>query len=368
MGLMKLIQLLIILLCFVQESKIQIISQKLEQSEITVGDKIKYTLVVEHNKDTVFTLVNQSSQLLNPKPIVMASENCEVYGPDVKQLKGLPAPRLSARNAQAGKSKQRNGILKLIEYKITVYEPGAYNIPPIIIKCRDANGREFSVMSQPLGFSVRSVRSNDAQTIRDIKAPEGVPRDITPYILILGIIIVGFIVATYFYFKRRKVSITVKPETVILQRLPHEIALEELHEIELMGLVAKGEIKEYCTRISDVIRRYIEKRYGIAAMELTTAKILDALETIWEHDDSITANEEDSLPYQRGGRGHVSPFDRGGILIDKIGDFLNACDSVKFAKYQPSADEAGNLLQQARKIVEIGISSAIEKDFEYNGE
>jgi hypothetical protein len=292
----------------------------------------------------------------------MASENCEVYGPDVKQLKSLPAPRLSARNAQAGKSKQRNGILKLIEYKITVYEPGAYNIPPIIIKCRDANGREFSVMSQPLGFSVRSVRSNDAQTIRDIKAPEGVPRDITPYILILGIIIVGFIVATYFYFKRRKVSITVKPETVILQRLPHEIALEELHEIELMGLVAKGEIKEYCTRISDVIRRYIEKRYGIAAMELTTAKILDALETIWEHGDLIVANEENSSLYQR----EIPPH--WGILIDKIGDFLNACDSVKFAKYQPNADEAYNLLQQARNIVEIGISSAIKKEFEDNGE
>lgn len=334
MGLVKSIQLFIMLFSFVQVSKIQIISQKLDLSDITIGDKITYTLVVEHDKDT---------QLLNPKPIVMASENCEVYGPEVKQLKG--------------KTKQRSGILKLIEYKLIAYEPGTYNIPPIVIQCRDANGREFSVMSQPLGFSVRSVRSNNAQTIRDIKGPEGVPRNITPYILILGTLIVGFSIAVYFYFRGRK-SVIVKPETVILQRLPHEIALEELREIELMGLVAKGEIKEYCTRISEVIRRYIEKSYGIAAMELTTAKVLDSLETILEYNDSIVVNERDSSLYQREIPPHSPLYQRGGKgdLIDKIGDFLSACDSVKFAKYQPNADEAYNLLQQARKIVEIGIS------------
>ncbi|MBM3241427.1 protein BatD [Candidatus Poribacteria bacterium] len=327
MNLVKLIQLLIILLNFAppllkgaggiaQESKVQIFSQNLDLSDITIGDKITYTLVVEHDKNT---------QLLPPKPLVMASEHFEAYGPEVKPLKS--------------KGKQRGRILKSIEYKLVAYEPGAYNIPPMVIKCRDANGREFSVMSQPLGFSVRSLRSNDTQTIRDIKGPEGVPRNITPYILIWGIIIVGSSVAVYCYFRRRKSAI-IKPEAVILQHLPHELALEELREIELMGLVTKGEVKEYCTRIADVIRRYLEKRYGIVAMELTTAKVLASLEIILARKDAIVVNEGGSHLCQR--------------EIDKIGDFLNACDSVKFAKYQPSADEAGNLLQQARKIVEVG--------------
>jgi len=306
MDLVKLIQLLIILLSFAQESKISIISQKLDLSDITIGDKITYTLVVEHDKDT---------QLLNPKPIVMAPEHFETYGPDVKLLKS--------------KTAQRGRIWKSIEYKITAYEPGEYNIPPITIKCLDANGREFSAISKTLGFRVRSVRPNGARTIKDIRGPENVPRNIAPYILIWVVLIAGLGVFAYFYFKKRKVFVTVEPETVILQRLPHEIALDQLREIELMDLVAKGEMKKYCTRISEVIRRYIEKRYGIAALELTTAKVLDAL---LKRKAPIFTNEKD--------------------LIDKIGDFLNACDSVKFAKYQPSADEAYNLLQQARKIVE----------------
>ena len=316
---MKSIQLLIILLSFAQESRIQIISQNLDLSDITIGDRITYTLIIEHDKDT---------QLLNPKPITfaslnrLASEHFEAHGPEVKRLKA--------------KITQHGRVLKLIEYKLTVYEPGTYSIPPIIIKCLNASRREFSVMSKPLGFRVRGVKPNGARTIKDIRGPEDVPRNTAPYILILGILIVGLSVAAYFYFKRQKSSVTVEPGTVILQRLPHEITLEELREIELMDLVAKGEVKEHYTRISEVIRRYIEKRYGIAALELTTAKVLDALET----------HRRSSKP----------PF---------IGDFLNTCDSVKFAKYQPNANEAYNLLQQARKIVELGIS-AIKKDFEDN--
>lgn len=305
---MKSIQLLIILLIFAQESKVQIISQNLDLSDITVGDRIRYTLIVEHNENI---------RLLKPKPLVITSEHFEVYGPEMKRLKG--------RATKSGR------ILTSIEYELTVYEPGVYNIPPITIISLDASGREFSVISKPLEFKVRSIKPNGAQTIKDIKGPEVVPRNIGQYILILGIVVVGFSIIAYLYLKRQKPSVKVESETVILQRLPHELALEELREIELMGLVDRGEIKEYYTRISEVIRRYIEKRYGIAALELTTAKVLDALEV-----------------YQR-------PNQSRGDLIGKISDFLHTCDSVKFAKYQPSADEAYNLLQQARGIVEVGL-------------
>ncbi|HIE30053.1 TPA: hypothetical protein EYP66_22540 [Candidatus Poribacteria bacterium] len=306
MGLVKSIQLLIILLSFVQASKVQIISQNLDLSDITVGDRIRYTLIVEHDKNT---------RLLKPKPIVIASEYFEVYGPEVKRLRG--------RATKSGR------ILTSIEYELTVYEPGIYNIPPITIISLDTSGREFSVISKPMEFKVRSIKPNSAQTIKDIKGTESVPRNTVRYILISGALIVGFSVAAYLYLKRQKPSVKIEPETVILQRLPHELALEELREIELMGLVDKGEIREYYTRTSEVIRRYIEKRYGIAALELTTAKVLDALEA-----------------YQRSNQPR-------GDLIGKISDFLHTCDAVKFAKYQPSADEAYNLLQQAREIVEL---------------
>jgi hypothetical protein len=331
MGL-KSIQLLIILLSFVQASKVQIISQKLNLSDITIGDRITYTLMVEHDKNT---------QLLQPEPIAIASEHFEVYGPEVKELKD--------------KATQRGGVLKLIEYELTVYEPGAYNIPPIIITCLDVNGREFSVISKPLAFKVRSIKPNGAQTIKDIKGPEGVPRNLERYILIVGIVIVGFSIIAYLYFKRQKPSPKIEPETIILQRLPHELALEELREIDFMGLVDKDKIKEYYTRISEVIRRYIGKRYGIAALELTTAKVLDALELGLSSHGLAYRN-----PYQRSN--HLR-----GDLIGKISAFLHTCDAVKFAKYQPGTDEAYNLLQQARKIIELTITSASNKDTEAKG-
>ena len=307
---MKSIQLLIILLSFVQSAKIQIISQKLDLSDITLGDRVTYTLIVEHDKNT---------RLLSPKPISIASEHSETDGPKAKRLKS--------------KAKGRGKIWESIEYQLTVYEPGTYSIPPLIIKCIAANGREFSVMSKSMEFKVRGIRPKGSRKIKDIKGAESIPRNAAPYVLILGIIVVGLSVASYLYFRKRKPFVKVEPETVILQRLPHEIVLEELREIEMMDLVAKGEIKEYYTRISEVIRHYFEKVYGIDVLELTTSKLLGELESILERSDLIVADNN--------------------VVIREISGFLNACDAVKFAKYQPSMDEAENLLQQARGIVEL---------------
>jgi len=284
--------LLLIIFSFAQDSKIQLVS-RMDLSDITIGDRITYTLIIEHDKDI---------QLLNLEPVKIESEHLEISAPEIKRQKGK----------------------NIIEYKLVAYKPGSYSIPPVTIRCIDAMGREYSLKSQSLKFRVRKVRPNGAVDIKDIKSPENVPRNITVYLLIFGIIVLGFGIATYLlHFKNRKTPVTIEPETVIRPPLPHEIALRELSEIESMGLVAKGEMKEYYSRVSEVIRRYIERRYGIAALEMTTEVLLEALKA-----KQHSYND-----------------------ISKISEFLNACDFVKFAKYQPSTSESRNLLQQARDIV-----------------
>jgi hypothetical protein len=44
--------------------------------------------------------------------------------------------------------------------------------------------------------------------------------------------------------------------------------------------LAKGLIKEYYTEVTEIIRRYIERRYGIEALEMTTEEILDTIITV----------------------------------------------------------------------------------------
>jgi hypothetical protein len=98
------------------------------------------------------------------------------------------------------------------------------------------------------------------------------------------------------------------------------LALRRLDEIERMNLVEKGEIKTHYTLVVDALRAYIEKRYGIIALDQTTDEIL------WD------------LRRQRVETGDIEPV-------------LREADLVKFAKYRPEVAVAKRLIDTVRGIV-----------------
>ena len=54
----------------------------------------------------------------------------------------------------------------------------------------------------------------------------------------------------------------------------HLVALDELDRIKSLGLIEKGEIKQFHILISDAVRRYLEDRYGVDALEMTTWELM----------------------------------------------------------------------------------------------
>lgn len=102
-------------------------------------------------------------------------------------------------------------------------------------------------------------------------------------------------------------------------------AFAQLKELEGRGLIARGQLKEYFTELSDIIRRYIEKRFSIHAPEMTTEEFLQSLKT----SDSLNASHKDILK-----------------------EFFNVCDMVKFAKHTPTVEEIQKSFQSARRFVE----------------
>ncbi len=278
----------------------QLLKQNIaRRRQITVGTPMILTLVVEHHKDIQ----------LFPRPISIESEYLEAYSPKITSRKN--------------KTTRRSQIVTQLEYKFIAFEPGEHEIPPIIIKGLDAEGQEYYIASQPVKFTVRGIKPHGASDIRDIKNPMPVPRSLLPYVLFSGLFVAGMVVAVYLYARKLKHPVETAPE-ITMQRPPHEVAYDELRKIEQMDLVAKGEMKEYYTRVSDVIRTYIEERYEVAALELTTGKLLETLAA-------------QQLPKEH---------------IAQIGGFLRSCDFVKFAQYQPSVSEAQEVLQQARDIID----------------
>ena len=88
---------------------------------------------------------------------------------------------------------------------------------------------------------------------------------------------------------------------------PHEQAIKELDEIKQQKLWQQGRSKEYYTLITDTLRKYIEERFGINAMEMTSGEILEL----------IRKNSEAQSVY------------------DNLRQILQLADFVKFAKMNP---------------------------------
>ena len=107
-------------------------------------------------------------------------------------------------------------------------------------------------------------------------------------------------------------------------RPAHEVAFERLASIERMGLIEAGEFGQLALLVSEVVREFLGARLGFAGVDLTTWEVLRAVE----------------------GR------DLGRLTPVELEDWLSTCDLVKFAKFQPSPQEATGLLRRAREIVE----------------
>ena len=162
--------------------------------------------------------------------------------------------------------------------------------------------------------------------IRPLKSPIEISEiSLWPFIILALLTICGAL--AFIYFKRKR---HVEEESLLPPRPPEQIAMEELQSLLDMNLIEKGMVKEYYIRLSDIVRKYIEGRFRISVLDRTT----------WEL-------------YQKM---RIKKIKRE--WTDRIRDFLEDCDLVKFAKYIPSEKEIEQARTGAREIVEITTPTA----------
>jgi hypothetical protein len=216
-------------------------------------------------------------------------------------------------------------------YLLTCFDSGLYEIPPLPFRLSFDNWID-TVFSNSMYLLVYTVPLDS--TIRDIKQPIDVPvslAEVLPYILIgAGILALAYGIIYILRKRKRKepVFAFTKPRDP-----PHVIALRELDELRKAKLWQKNEYKVYYTRLTEIIRRYIERRFGIPAMEQTTFDILRS----WK---------EEGYEDQE--------------LIDILKQLLNLADLVKFAKEKPlptdneiNMDNAYVFVRKTRPVVMI---------------
>lgn len=194
---------------------------------------------------------------------------------------------------------------------ITSFDSALYLLPPLLV----VDGSDTIASNQvALKVSTVPVNADKPDEFFDIKGiwkPPFVLSDYYP--IIFGILLVLLLAALAWYVikrmrEKRSLIPFKKPEP---QLPPHEQAIKELDAIKASKIWQQGRNKEYYTMITDTLRRYIVGRFGINAMEMTSAEILEM----------IQRNTEARSVY------------------DSLAQILSLADFVKFAKLVPLPDE-----------------------------
>jgi hypothetical protein len=130
----------------------------------------------------------------------------------------------------------------------------------------------------------------------------------------------------YFYLRLRDNKPILAPVRIVKRLLPHQKAMREIEALRIehrtMNDDNQESQKEYYTRLTDALRKYIEERYGFSAMEMTSAEIIDRL---------MKAPDAKSL--------------------DELRMLFQTADLVKFAKYSTLINESDANLMSAIEFI-----------------
>lgn len=209
---------------------------------------------------------------------------------------------------------------------ITSFDTGFIVLPPFTFALSGTDGSTKSLSTEPMLFEVYKLKIDNQADIKDIKPILEAPvtfAEILPWLiglLLLGGVIYGII----YYLKKRKLKPVEKPVPVV-KTPAWEIAHAKLNKLKEEQIWQKGDVKEYHTRLTDIIREYFELRYRVNAAEMTSSEIMDAMKPIISDTEAIK-----SL--------HV---------------ILTISDMAKFAKAHPGAYENEQSMANAFDLIRI---------------
>ncbi|MBC9931335.1 hypothetical protein [Chitinophaga qingshengii] len=217
--------------------------------------------------------------------------------------------------------------LKVLQQTLTVtsFDSGRWEFPPLKFEVYGANGANSidTLFSQPLGIDVNTVAVDTTKAFKPIKTVQAVPWNIWDYWLYIaiGAAVVLIVLGLLLYFRKRPEK---KPAVKLPLVTPYELAVQQLKSLKGEQLWQQGDIKQYYTRLTDILRTYFEHQFGIAALEQTSEELLN----------------------------NIKPVTKLNQQRDKLRALLAIADLAKFAKLQPTADEHEDCMHKAEEILE----------------
>lgn len=277
-----------------------------EQTSFTVGDQIPLRLEIVHPANSQASLPDVPQEWEGFE-VISQSEPATVNNGD--------------GTATTGK-----------EIVVSLFEPGSYQTPRLVVSHYQADGSVEDLGAPVIPIKIESVLVEGDEELRDLKPQAELPLPpIWPWVLggvLVTLLTVGLLAGTalWLYHRRKRQEFIPQPAMPVIDpRPPEVIAYAELDRIEALNLPAKNQFKEHYSLLTNCLRRYIEDRYHLPALERTTGEIQASF--------SITA-----IPKE---------------VVREFMSIFWESDFVKFARYRPATQDAYHLLHRARELVAI---------------
>ena len=240
-----------------------------------------------------------------------AKEQSKVEFPQFKPTEYI-TPGVEVLGAEELETKEQdNGfVTRQMIYTMTSFDDTLYYIPPMKVKIDGKPYESKSLALKVLTFEVDTTNVDQFFGPKDVQDNPFQWSDWSLSFWLSVLMLLLLAAAYYLYLRLRDNKPIITHIRVVKRLLPHQKALQQIEQIKADKMVASENSKEYYTKLTDTIRKYIEERYGFNAMEMTSSEIIDHL---------MATQDENALSELR----HL---------------FLTA-DLVKFAKYSTLINE-----------------------------
>ena len=296
------------LLLFICVSTLRLFSQgeislKIEPDTniIRIGEQINFTVELKHPNNLSIAFPNYSD-FIDPKLEIM----------DISPIDTL--------------SKSNLGTYVKQSFKITSFDTGFYQIPSMPFEI-NFNNRIDTLFSYKIPIGVFTMKLDTTNNIFDIKPQYNMKFKLSEiltqkwiYYILLAVLVT--IILIFYFIKKRKNKIN--PEYNKPKIPAHVLAIKELDVLKAEKLWQQNLTKEFYSRLTNIIRNYIELRFNVMALEKTSTEIIREFENKKLIDES---------------------------MLNHLTGLLSLADLVKFAKGTALPDENEKNMESAYDFV-----------------
>jgi len=272
------------------------VSAEVDRTAITLGEPVTVTLRVAHDQEI--------------EPVLPRG---------TLPFPGFELVKFAQREETAGEQ-----VVETLTWTLTRWELGTAEIPAIAVSYLDRDHQPQEAASLPIPVEVTPVLADDDDTLRAMKPAVVLPVNwrFWGLVVALAALLAAGVVAGILAWRRRPRREKTVPAAPTLPS--DQVALTALAALAASDEVKNGAAEPVATRLSAIVRHFLEARLAFNAVESTTAEMTAKLAATPEVDSAL-----------------------GATLLD----LLTATDQVKFARGWAGREELEQQIVRARESV-----------------